>query len=350
MTNKLKLAGICGALVLILAGCGEKSELKAELDTIEFEATLPAVNITDCRYLSQADDEVYKQQIAACELYNEAYRLTDGIIYKKKYEDVKKKKLFHECYDKRKSMNLEIATALNDNVRAMIYSVEDCENIGAYLKRVVDDTEDFYDYYYAYVNSDGDIGPACSILKAFYERSNILAFKFMDENSEDMIKSAVKRIVDNSYATEDLHKYISENNDLIKALNTVFGGVSQEYSELITTSEIRLVRRMLEESNNLAADDIDKLMNQLGESTPEPEASPTPKPTEEPTERPTRTPEPVKQRTPEPQRNNVPVSEPTRAPVTPAPAPVQVPVVVPTQQPVVITEPPVPTPEVYIFD
>lgn len=344
MTNKLKLAAVCGFLVLILAGCGEKSDLKAELDAIEFEAELPAVNITDCRYLSQADEEVYKQQIAACELYNEVYRLTDGNVFKEKYEDVKEKRLFHECYNKRKEMNLDIATALNDNVRAMVYSVEDCENISAYLKRVIDDTEDFYDYYDAYMNAEGDIGPACNILKAFYERSNILAFRFMNENRDDMISSAVQRIVENSYSTDDLHKYISENNDLIKALNTVFGGVSGEYSDLITTSEIRLVRRMLEESNNLAADDIDSLMYQLGEPSPEPTHTATP----EPTEKPTHTPEPEDDRTPAPQRTPAPTPAPARVPATTAP--VRIPVEVPTQPQVIVPETPVSTPEIYIFN
>ena len=72
MTSKIKLIALSGLLVLILAGCGEKSEFATELDAIRFNAELPAVEITDCRYLSQADDEVYKQQIAACELYHEA--------------------------------------------------------------------------------------------------------------------------------------------------------------------------------------------------------------------------------------------------------------------------------------
>ena len=340
MTNKLKLAFLCGILVLILVGCGENSELKAELDAIEFEAELPAVNITDCRYLSQADDEVYRQQIAACELYNEAYRLTDGNVYKKKYKDIKEKKLFHECYEKRKTLDLGIATALNDNVNAMVYSVEDCENIRAYLKRVIDDTEDFYDYYDAYVNASDDIGPACNILKSFYERSNILAFRFMNEHREDMVHSAVQRIVKNSYETEDLHKYISENNDLIKALNTVYGGVSTEYTKLVTEAEIRLVRRMLEESNTLAAEDIDKLMYQLGEATPAPTEEPTPEPTEEPTQ----SPEPTEEPTQRPQITDAP----TRTPVTPAPA--QIPAVVPTQRPVIVTEAPTSTPEIYIFN
>ena len=353
MKSRIMLIVLSGILISALAGCGEKSGLATELDAIEFEAELPAVGITDCRYLAQADDEVYKQQIAACELYNEAYKLTNGNVFKRKYRDVNATKVFHACYDKRREMNLKIATTLNDNVKAMIYSVEDCDNIPAYLRRVIDDTEDFYDYYDAYVNADGDIDPACRILTAFYERSNILAFRFMKENKDDMIHSAVQKIVKNSLATEDLNKYISENNDLVKALNIVYGGVSEEYGELITNSEIRLVRRMLEEANKFAADDIDKLMRQLGEPTEEPKLTPSPEPTEEPTEKPTEKPTEIPVRTIAPERTVAPAPTaapviPTRAPSTapPTQAPVEEPAQIPTED-----EPEVQaTSEVYIFN
>ncbi len=322
--KKVKLCLVCAGLLTVLCGCGDKSELKNHLAEIELENTLPEVTVEECKRLSEADDAVYEQQLAACEMYYEAYTQTKTSDYVKIYkDDLKEDKIAQLCNSRRAEINEEIANQLHENVYSMVGTVEDCDNITAYMDRVNYDVVNFYDYYAEYVYADRyDREEAiCDILTVFYERSNVFAFRFMEENKDEFIDFAMSRIVDNSYATDSLNMYISMNNELTKALNIVYGGVSSENAAVITAANIRLARRLLEEDNDLSEKDIDSLMQQLGEPTPEPTEKPTEEPTEKPTEAPT-----VK-----------PTAEPK---VTSAPTPVQR----PTQVPAAETQPPTPEP------
>ena len=343
MTRRLKLFTVLCLFVCFLSGCGsDKSALKSALSNVELTHELPEVEIVGCRYLREADDAVYEQQIAACEMYYEAYELTETNAYKKVYKKgLKTKNVAYYCNKRRQELQLDIATQLNDNVYEMIKSVEDCENITAYLQRVNYDVVNFYDYYMAYMRADdGDNSPACRMLMYFYERNNVLAFRFMGEHKDEIIEMAVETIVENSHKTEEHNKYISINNELIKALNTVYGGVSASDGEIITMANIELVRHLLEEDNELDNATIDKLMQQLGEPTPAPTEAPTPTPTAEPTESPEHPETAERPAVPTPRP-----AAPTPRPAAPTPRPAA-----PTRTSPPVTEPSVQmTPEVYTF-
>ncbi len=333
-------------MLLLGSGCSDKSSLKSELENVKLTMELPPVTNEGSTRLADIDDDVYQQQLAACEMYYEAYDITRTSDYAEKYKDeVKEKRVGYYCNKRRKELQLDIATQLNDNVYVMVKSVEDCGNISAYLKRVNSDAETFYDYYADYRYSDDEEDALCDILITFYEKSNVLAFCFMAEHQEDIVDAAVNAIVSNSRATDSLNMYIAKNNELIKALNTVYGGVSTEYSEVITTANVALARKLLESDNDLSEADIDTLMRQLGEPTPTPEATeePTEAPTEEPTEKPTEKPA----ETPEPTATVRPTQKPvvvTTPPATQAPAPTAKATAVPE------INQPTETPQIYYFD
>ncbi len=278
----LKVFLLCLISAVCLAGCGTKSELKDELSEVELTFELPEVVDNDYMYLRQADEEVYLQQLAACDMYYEAYYRTRTSDFSKKYKnEVKSKRISYYCNERRKELTDDISQELRDNVRKIIEDVEDCENPEAYLDRVVYDVVNFYDYYadFSYAETDEEFEEnACRILKVFYERRNILAFSFMKENKDVFIDTATMRIVKNSSARDTYSMYITENNELIKALNAVYDGVSSERADVITKATIKLVRKMLEDDNELDEKSIDTLMRQLGEPTPEPTVEPTPEP------------------------------------------------------------------------
>ena len=121
----------------MLCGCGSNSDIKAELDSVELELDLPEPSGRSARRLDEVDDDVYEQQIAACELYIEAYELTNTVDFTEKYkDDVKKDRVAYYCNERRKELQLDIATKLQDNIYSMVRAVEDCENISAYITRV----------------------------------------------------------------------------------------------------------------------------------------------------------------------------------------------------------------------
>ena len=313
--KSIKLCLACFASVLLLAGCS-KSDLKADLKNARLSNELPQVTADKARYLSEADDAVYEQQLAACELYYEAYENTNTSDYKEIYKDkIKPERIAYYCNERRMELNLDISTQLHDNVYEIIKLVEDCDNFQAYLDRVEFDAKSFSDYYAEYLYSDDTDKALCKILKTFYERSNILAFMFMSEHEEEFVDAALGRIIENSAMNSDYSMYISENNELIKALNTVYGGVDGEYVSIITDVHTKLIRKMLEHDSDLDEESINTLMAQLGEPTPEPTMEPTPEPTEVPMETPSPTPNPMPTVV-------IPTTVPTQTPVrTPIPVP-----------------------------
>lgn len=325
--KKVKLLIVCAFLMIFAAGCGDKTELKAELENIKLTTELPAVRVTDCSRLEEADDEVYRQQLAACEMYIESYEITKTSDFVEKYkDDVKEDRVAYYCNDRRKELQLEISTALYDNIFSIVKSVEDCDNISAYIKRVNYDVVNFYDYYADYLNSNDKTEALCTILTKFYERTNVLAFRFMEDNREEIIDAALTKIEKNARANDSLNMYIAMNNEIVRALNNVFGGVPEDYAIPISEANIKLARKLLESDNDLTEEDIDTLMRQLGEPTEEPEETPTPEPTPEVTEKPeaTAVPTPTARPTSAPVRTAAPVRQPdpTPAPPRPTPAPV----------------------------
>lgn len=336
--KKIKLSLICIGMLTALCGCGDKTEIKNHLAEIKLENKLPIVGIADCRRLSEADDAVYEQQLAACEMYYEAYTQTETSDFVEMYkDDLKEDKIAFYCNERRNELNDQIEKQLNANIREIVENVEDCDNIKAYVDRTNDDVVNFYDYYaeYTYAERNEKEKAICRILTVFYERSNILAFRFMEDHKSEFIDAAVESILENSNSTEDLNMYISINNELTKSLNTVYGGVPSEYAEVITTANIKLARRLLEEDNDLSEKEIDSLMQQLGEPTP----APTEEPTETPTEEPFKIPIEILQE----EMIDIPTERPTLKP-TPAPTPVPTPrpTPMPTQPPQV-AEPTAPT-------
>ena len=307
----IKLSLMCLVACLCLCGCGEKSDLKVALEEVKLSVELPETSGDSCRYLYEADYAVYEQQKAAALMYYEAYTLTNTQDYIEEFgEKVKDDKIASSCNERRKELYLEIDEAINDNVASLVRSVEDCGNIEAYIDRVRDDCFDFYHYYATYLLTSGEEHEdlVCTIMKGFYERNNMFAFAFMEEYKTEITDILVSRIIENTNATEDYNLYIAENNELIKALNTIYGGVKSEYASVIMTEQTRLIRNMLEEDNELDEASINMLMYQLGEPTPSPEPTPTPEPTPEPTPAPT----------PKTQVQYVPVYvNPTPAPQTP---------------------------------
>lgn len=352
---------VCTLLLIFAGGCREKSNIREDLQRVNITTELPPVYNEGSSRLADIDDDVYEQQLAACEMYNEAYNITKTSDYIEKYKgEVKDKRIGYYCNNRRKEIQLDIATKLNDNIYVMVKSVEDCDNINAYLKRVNFDAENFYDYYAEYTYGDNKEAALCKILLVFYERSNILAFRFMDDHREEIINAVIMEVQENSRSADDLNMRFARNNDLIEALNKMYGGVPSSYAESIREANVNLARRLLEEGRDLSEEEIEKLMHQLGEPTPQPSVSPTPEPTPIPT------PEPTDGPTPQPKETAaaVPSTQPpaaTDAPIrtnppvvikpTPRPATTQVPVAPATQTPVQSnTSQVTPEPEIFYLD
>lgn len=313
----------CILLTSLLSGCGKYDKVTAALNAITIQNTLPIVEEdASYEYLEEIDELVYEQQINACMMYADTYNKT----YYQQFKDgsLKADKLVQICGDKRREINTDIEIAFDINIYRMLQDVTDCGNMDAYVVKTHKDVVDFYDVYSEYQNGDTPQDTLIDILLEYADRSNILAFKFLDYNDTRVFKAAVSKIEDNANTDEDFRVKINENNLIISALNTVYGGVPDEYSEKISEFNTELAKRYIHSIENITDAERDKLLNQLSSSaspSPTPILRPTisPLPTSVPTLKPLATPIPATPKptaVPTPKPTAIPTPKPTVAPTS----------------------------------
>lgn len=325
----------------MLSGCGENNKnIMTQLNSVTISNILPKVE-EDASYafLEDIEDMVYEQQLSACKMYADTYAKT---YYQQFIEDEESElsrssgKVANTCTEKRKDIFEEIEIAFAINIYRLVRDVKDCTNIDAYVVKTHNDVLDFYDIYNKYLecSSAEEDDVLLDILLEYYERSNILAFKFLKEHNTEIVQAVVKRIENNAAAEENLRICMSQNNMLIKVLNEVYGGVSEEYAEKITELNNSLAKKLLMSMDTLTEKEREEMLEQLNPSTPTPEPTQTPGPTETP--KPTNTPAPLATRIPTPTPKPatpkptstprpIPTSEPTEKPQTATSAPTEEP-------------------------
>ncbi len=314
----------CILISFVLSGCSgndNNNNITTTLSQITVVNVLPGVN-ENANYtsLSQIDDLVYEQQLAACKMYIDACKQTDYRNFVDNSETShdgeltkSEKKIANTVTNRRREVFDDIEVEFSLNIYRLLKSVEDCPNIDAYVKKAHDDVADFYDIYDKYLN-DNKNDALIDMLLEYYTRTNVLALTFLDDNKNDACKAAVKHISKNSDMTEDLRMYVSQNNEIIKALNTVYGSIPSTYANKITDDSSYLAKKLIASMETLSNKEKLELIYQL-EPTPSP--TPTPSPSAAPTPSPTPSPKPT------------PTVAPTKKPltVTQAPQPTEDPLV-----------------------
>lgn len=319
----------------VMSGCANYEDVTAELDSVTVTNTLPIVPETaSYKYLDEIDDLVYEQQINACTMYADSYNKT----YYQQFEDGERKsdKIASICSEKRKEINTEIEVAYAVNIYRLLQDVTDCSNPDAYVVKTHNDVLDFYDIYYRYESGDDPQQTLVDILLQYSEQANVLAFTFMRENDTRVFRAALAKIEDNAAAEEDFRYYVNENNNIITALNDVYGGVPAEYADKMSELNTELAEKLLMSLENITEEERMTLLEQLYPPSPSP--SPTAVPTPQPSAA-AATAGPLATRipsTPKPTATRKPAatSAPTLRPVpTAVPAPDPDPTAVPTPAP-----------------
>lgn len=308
-------------VLIMLAGCGDYSEIEQRLREIEIENQLPDVPDMDYTTLEEAEDAVYDQQIGACLMLADTYNQT---YYENFTEDAPGsiKRIMEICNAKRQSINEDIEELYKNNVYRILEDVRDCPNIDAHVTKTYNNVLTFYDEYNNYLNAERPEEALTEILTYYYDRTNILAKSFLVRNKQEVFDSAVEMIEEYAKAEDDYRFYINKNNIIIKAINEIFGGVSSEYADRIEKSSDILARNLINSMDSLTDRERGQLMDELGLSTPTPSPKPTatPKPTDDPdatptpSPRPTVTPSPAPKATADPKPTTTPKPKATGAP------------------------------------
>ncbi len=319
--------------VPLLSGCGKYDEVKKSLNEITIQNTLPIVDESDSyKSVDDIEELVYEQQIEACGMFTDTYNKTSF----KQFENGKYKKKILEklCQAKRQEIDLDIATAFDINIYKLLKDTEDCSNMDAYVIRSYNDVADFYDIYDRYENGDDPQSTLVDMILEYSEHSNVLAYKFLDRNDTKVYKAALMRISDNVESDEYYRQKIAENNRIVSALNTIYGGMPEEYSEKIDELNTILAAKLIRSMTDLTPEQRKKYLEELYPSTPSPSPTATVQPTQTPlptvsaTRRPLATAIPS---TPKPTAR--PTSVPTQRPAVSTPAATQRPTATAVPQP-----------------
>ena len=321
MKKKILLCLVCcGLMASMLSGCTNYEDITNILGQIRIENELPEV--LESNYyesLSDIDELVYEQQIAACEMYIDACRQTNHHDYFEGTENSstaksmtnEERKIANLVTQRRHVIYEDINVALAVNLYRLLQNVEDCPNVDAYVTKAQDDVVNFFDMYDAYVYGDDQEGALLNILIEYRVRTNVLAFMFLDKNKEAVCEAAARRIASNSEMTEDLRMYVSNNNDIIKSLNEIYGSVPAKYAEQISSDANFLAKKLVLSMESLSNKEKLDLINQIDPTpTPTPTPSPTPKPTLSPSATPSADPMQIIPSTPVPTQSGQTVTQP----------------------------------------
>ncbi|MDO5397733.1 MAG: hypothetical protein Q4G33_07365 [bacterium] len=316
MKRKLLMVTVSLVALLLFAGCSNYEDIEEQLDNIKIENRLPKVGEKKYRSMEDAEDAVYNQQIAACEMLADAYQKTNSTQFEEHEGSVKR--IQERCNDKRNEIARDIRERYMNNVYDIMEYVTDCPNVDAYVLKTYGNVETFYDEYNNYQEAENTDIALTDILVFYYDRKNMLAKTFLKKHEADVFDASVAVIEGNAQADDNFRFYINKNNTIIKALNEIYGGVSAEHAEKINAAGNKLAVHLLDSLESLSERERKALMDEMGLSTPTPSPKPTatPKPSDAPTAAPAATPRPTPTPTPRP------IATPTPRPnVTAAPKP-----------------------------
>lgn len=316
MKRKLLIIAVSLVALLLFSGCSDYEAIEKQLDNIKIENKLPKVVDTKYRSMEDAEDAVYNQQIAACEMLADACEKTNSIQFEEYDGNIKR--IREKCNDKRTEIERDIMEIYMDNMYSIMEYVTDCPNVDAYVSKTYNNVKTFYDEYNNYLEADNTDTALTDILVYYFDRTNMLAKSFLERHEDEVFEATVAVIEGNAQADDDFRFYINKNNIIIKAINEIYGGVSEMYADRINSAGNKLAVNLLNSLESLTERERGIIMDELGLSTPTPSPKPTatPKPSSAPTDEPSPTPRPSSAPTPRPAATPTP-----RPAVTPTPRP-----------------------------
>ena len=254
----------CIVLVIgLLSSCGKYSRVREEIDGIKVENTLPEA-LAGAVSLEEIEEAVYEQQLALCEMYISAYQQTNSDIFTVEYPDLDKNKLLALLNDARGELNEDSRQSFEVNIAVLLTDVTDCPNVLAYIKKCEEEASVFYDDYRKFgLESKEQYKVLCDILLKYQELGNSLADMFLQKNQEQFTEAAITAIEANAEVTKDFRVSVNKNNEIIEAINNVYGGANAEGAKRINAANKTLVRKLLNSMETLTDSERKSLMSQL---------------------------------------------------------------------------------------
>ena len=259
---------ICVVLVVTsLTSCGKYAKLYETLDGLVVETVFPEAN-SGATTINDAQMSVYVQQKAFCEAMAEAYKLTDIESLRSKHPEINRNKMMAELSTKRQNMNDASAGTFVNNVNTILKNVDDSDKT-SYISKCMEEAKAFYKDYDKLMKADYDDYKNVSKIFVSYAFSrNEFAKKVIVERADFITEAATLTIEENAEEDSSFRANISKNNEIIKAINEVLGGVSvnESYRTRINEANRRLLEKTLDSMSSMSQAERDAILNQFEEA------------------------------------------------------------------------------------
>ncbi len=229
--------------VFLLTSCGEYDRFCDELDMLSIDLTLPEPR-SGAKSTDDAKKDIYEQQSALSEAYWKAYKITETGDYPQRYIGIEKDKIISALSNARSRINYDSEVYFAANLKVILQDAQDVPNINAYMTKQIEETREFYrDFIKLRDYTEDDYKEVTAILVKYYESDNEFAKYTLEEKEQFVIECATLQIEENSKVTEGHSASLQKNNEIIIAVNELFGGVKRntDHASRITKANKVLV-------------------------------------------------------------------------------------------------------------
>ncbi len=230
------------ALMLTLSSCGKYGEFTEELDALKVENSFPTA-VGGATEVEETVESIRQQQVSLSLAYNEAKKITDTELFVEVYDGISPDRMASELSKTRNRINNENNECFRQNLMVILENVNDCSNVEAYIEKRIEEVKGFYLQYIELQNLDeNSFEEVTSIFVSHANGKNEFAKWALKQKEIMVAESATRSIEQNSNVVVGHSAKLQKNNEIVTALNVLFGGVrgDTDHMERIKTSNKKL--------------------------------------------------------------------------------------------------------------
>ncbi|MBS7297469.1 MAG: hypothetical protein KIG65_00120 [Eubacteriales bacterium] len=269
MFKKISIIILSILLTTTLTSCGKYGKLYETLDSIVIQTVFPEA-ISGATTFDEARESVYMQQKALCESMIESYNLTDVETLREQHAQINRNKMMSELSSKRQALNNASTELFIENLKVILENVDEKQlELNMYIDNCVDEVLEFYSDYDKLVNSDlDDFETISKVFVSYAFSKNNFAKSVIVEYTDKITEAATKTIEQNANAQASFRTNIAKNNEIIKAINEVLGGVNSNanYKKRINDANRKLLEKTLNSMSSMSQKERDAILSQFEEA------------------------------------------------------------------------------------
>ncbi|MBQ7794893.1 MAG: hypothetical protein IJ366_10310 [Clostridia bacterium] len=190
--------------------------------------------------------------------------MTVADLYSEKYGRINEDRMVSELSKTRNRLNNENDGLFTENLEILLTDVEDCPNVEAYIEKRIEEVKGFYtDYIELQKLDEDDFEDVTAIFLSYADSRNELAKWALKQKELLVSECATRSIEKNAAVTVGHASSLSRNNEIVTALNSLFGGVrgDTDHMERIKTANKKLTEYVAKLTTN--AKTRERLMEEL---------------------------------------------------------------------------------------